>query len=96
MKLSGVLLSHQKVTTHCFRRSGAHILAFYQSNGVSWNLSLVRSYCGWTALSEKDMITKYLVHTARELEDESTECFNPYRRNRNVVLNLVGKTNTIY
>ena len=39
------------------------------------------------------MITRYLVHTARELENENTECFNSYRRNRNEILNLEDNSN---
>ncbi len=76
----------QKITTHGFRRTGANILAFYQPNGSSWNLSLIRNYCGWTQLSECEMMNRYLIHCANHLEDESIEAYNPYKSHRNIVI----------
>ena len=75
-----------KITTHCLRRSGAQILAFHQTSGAKWNLSLVRSYCGWTSASEREMMSRYLIHTAKELEDESLEAFNPFLSKRNIII----------
>ncbi len=85
LKESGAIENHQKLTTHGFRRTGANIIAFYQPNG-RWNLSLVRNYCGWTNLSESDMLTRYLIHTCNTLDDEATEAFNPYRVKHNIVV----------
>ena len=86
LSISLVLMNGARITTHCMRRSSAQILAFYQTTGARWNLSLVRSYCGWTASSEKNMLMTYLIHTAKELEDESIEAFTPFLSNKNVVI----------
>ena len=86
LRMSNAITKDQKLTTHAFRRTGANILAFYQQNGAKWNLSLVRSFCGWTALSESEMMTRYLVHKAHHLEDESLEAFNPYMSHKNIII----------